>query len=615
MEDGKIGIWNWDAVPNDNDPTRDFIISEYNQDACFIEVINFAECSSLSDIVWHLKNGIDENITGRKVLFTYGDKDERDGLLCSAINLKHDGNKIELSDEVFILPEYKINVSKIISLAGINIFYSMKMGIPKSLYRVQSPYKILKNIILHRASNTALREQGWSNKEAQKYREYLRSIPYDSIEKELQDKYRCSDEDAKVYIEQFRRNINDYLTSTDIGIKILSIALENNPALVERCKKELSQKWEEENSEKITLANNNLETIEKTVSEKENEINKILKYKYELTNKIKNIQDEIDRKEELAKDVEVNIASRIEEAKNNAADFISKMAFIFPASRNITSLPKKRNTISIYESAIEMEAGGDIDDIDEFIDDLVENFMVIGYDGNSSTEMSRIITFSICHSIPVILGSNSSIIGQCLAATINGGNLSELFISNQGIDIDDLINTIEDILSDESKKVILIHGIFDGYSSNIYNALSARLISKKYNCIFLFSSIGIPVNMLPTSIWENSFYLDGDKGLKNIITDKVNSFDINILFTQNADNDSFIRKRKKLVDFELVMSNTQLKLYALYLSNYKLDLNDSHEIIEQMIIMAKVFHKEKLLQSAFNDNGISYGIELLEKSF
>ena len=57
--DGACGIWSWSAIPNDKDPSKDYILSKYNMDIDAIEIVTISEASSLDDLTNLLKKGID----------------------------------------------------------------------------------------------------------------------------------------------------------------------------------------------------------------------------------------------------------------------------------------------------------------------------------------------------------------------------------------------------------------------------------------------------------------------------------------------------------------------------------------------------------------------------
>ena len=57
-----VGVWNWRTIPNINDPSRDYIESEYNAFYQPTQVIILKECTSIEQIVKKLVMGISEKM-------------------------------------------------------------------------------------------------------------------------------------------------------------------------------------------------------------------------------------------------------------------------------------------------------------------------------------------------------------------------------------------------------------------------------------------------------------------------------------------------------------------------------------------------------------------------
>ena len=614
QEDGRIGIWSWRADPRDGDPDKDHIKSEYNRNTKFTEVVEFPQCKDLDDIVKYITQWFEKTFVSDKVLFVCTTSSGvNEGLLCSPGDLEHSGTRVRLDKSVFMLPHYTIKYTDTIKLAGIRVFRKMNLGMPKSVYRVRTPFDAIKEIILSRASITALRENGWSKKEAQRCRNYLENIPKQTIMQELADTFACKEDEAKGYVDSFFSNVDSYLTSSDFDTQVLAVALERNTDLVRRCKEQLTDAWKNENSAMFESAQKELQEAEKATDKERKDAELLMKRKVELTEEINGINDRIEERKKLASEVESKISMRIEEAKNNAAEFISQMAFISAIPAQSSSEKSDAKHINIFKSTISCVSGGDIDDIDTFEEELIDNFKIIGYRDDVSMEMAQTISFGFCNHIPIVVSENSTSIGQCVAATIQGGELSEIFITNPEIDVDCLTKAIRKEIQEYEKQVILIHGVFDSYSIGIYNVLVNRLKCLEGEFVVFLSSEGISLNTIPPNVWATSFYINGDEGLDNIAFEPVNSFDINMEFKRPSDNKEFKKKKKGLTPFIPLVGNRQTNLYALYLSNYNLDLNESYTVLNQMIAVALSLGKEEMLNSIFVENGISYGEKLIEK--
>ena len=56
-ESGTIGVWKWRAKPNNSDPSKDFIESEFIPDVNPIEIVSIPDCKTEDDLLEKIKNG------------------------------------------------------------------------------------------------------------------------------------------------------------------------------------------------------------------------------------------------------------------------------------------------------------------------------------------------------------------------------------------------------------------------------------------------------------------------------------------------------------------------------------------------------------------------------
>jgi len=612
-EDGDIAIWSWRADQRDTDHTRDYITSEYNRNARVTEVVELPQCKTLTDIAKYITDWFERQFKSEKVLFVCTTVNGiKEGLLCSPGNLEFSGSRARLAKSVFMLPHYTVKATDTIAIAGIRVFRKMNLGIPQSVYRVRTPSDVIKEMLLTRASITSLRENGWSKRDAQRCRGYIEKIPTQTLVQELSDAYACTETEAQEYIDSFISNVNAYLTASDFDMQIFSIALERNQALVERCKEQLSDEWRTESTALFEAAQDKLRAAEEAKEREIGEVELLIRQKEELSDAVNKIQRDISSKEQLAKDVEDRITKRIEEAKQNVAEFISQMAFVSGGSSTVlppANLPMNR--IYTYSNRINTVASGEVDDLDTFEEELTDNFETMGYDQRIAIEMAQAVTFCICNRIPIVVGANASPIGQCIAATIHGGSLAEIIIPNQDIGPEELLETIKTVEESYQSNTMLIHGVFDGYGISTFNVLISLLRMDAQNRIIILSTEGIPVNMIPASVWGHAFYIDGDEGLQSLPGDTVRSFDISFDFKREHDREEFMERRKELLPFSTLLSNSQRNQYAMYLSEYNVKLCDSWTVLNQMVAVARSSGKEELLSEVFHENAIATGEKII----
>lgn len=612
-----IGVWNWNVSPRDTDPDKDYVETDFCNSIQLTQIVHLPNCESLVDIVSLLKKGVSMQSACSKLLFVYEEDSILNGLLCTSADFERINDKITLKSTVYTLPQYCIKLSDTIELAGIKIYKYLSFGIPQSIFQVRDPYEAVKSLIISRITNAALREYELSKKEVQRCRSFLKAIPIQTIIQELTLAYNCSKETAQEYIDGFISLADTYLSSADLDTTIISRAIQANVELLDLCKQQLTDEWKVENAKQLAEAESKLNDVLSSVESKQNEINQLAVDKEKLSAEMEQLQSTLGQREQLASDVETKISMQIEKAKQNVADFISNMAFVSPISSAGASNGKLlSNQLSVFNSHIDCVEDGEIDDIDTFEDELSENLIRIGYDNAQSIEISQAISFGIFEKVPLVVSENAKLIAQCLAAVLNGGTVSEVFISLQGTSIEEVSAVINDNMSKASPMVCLVHGVFDGYSINLFNALS-NIMQNWGNTVMLLSIEGTPSKMIMPGVWNHAIFIDGDRGFEKKAVDSLHTFtvlDSLDLHDRTIDMKSkeYKNAKKTIKLFTEILSNTQIAMYSRYLSIYNISLNDSDLMLTQLIATARSTGNPDRLKELFHENGIGSGEELFD---
>ena len=610
-----MGIWSWKADPRDTDPFKDFITCEFNSNARVTEVVELPECKTLAEIAAVISEGIEYRFISEKVLFccttTNGAKE---GLLCYPGDIEYSGGVAKLTPSVFLLSHYSIRQSDTMKIAGVHIYRKMNLGMPQSVFRVRAPYDAVKGMLLSKVTIPALREQELTKKEAQKCKRFLEAIPTQTIIQELMDAYECSEEEAEEYVTGFIEHANTYLSKTDIDMSIVSAAIERNPNLVQLCKELLTGEWEAENAEMIDEAKNRLEEIKAETDKKTAETQELIRQNDSLVQALEEIGQEIERKEQLAENVEKKITERIEAARRDAADFISEMAFVSPVSvnRSISDSGQFVKELPVLHSRMTNVVNSSIEDIDTFEEEFTENLMLTGYEEETAIEMTSAISYGICNRVPVVINENATAIGECLAATMGGKELTQIFFSDRDTDVGSIFSMFKDV-DDINPTVLLLHGVLDSYNVSIFNALTNFLQAEDRDIAVLLSLEGITANMISPSVWNRAVFVDGDEGMTGVLKQPVHGFIMNMRFKRTVDSEEYRTKKKEMNSFSSLFSNLQMNMYAKLLSTYGISLNESRTVLHQMITASRSAGTEEKLQLLFHERGISNGEKIIAK--
>ena len=142
----------------------------------------------------------------------------------------------------------------------------------------------------------------------------------------------CSLEEAKNYINEFIQHAEEYLQGTDVESTTLCTALECSSALTEKCQALNEEKWRREHAERLKQAQEELAKVTDETQRQREQRDRLVMEQQRLEERQKTLTAEITQQEQLAADVEDQVAARITMAREKVADFICEMAFHGPAA-------------------------------------------------------------------------------------------------------------------------------------------------------------------------------------------------------------------------------------------------------------------------------------------
>lgn len=327
---GFYGIWTWSAVPNKNDPTRDYIQSQYNTKIDAIEVV-VTQATNIDDLANLLKNGVEYKKRSGRVMFSlYASKGQYIGILCNTEDLKFVNEKAIISENCIIVPVYEFSGDNIMRLdRGLSFYRNAFAGIPSELYYLKTPLDIVKDSVLSSISWSAYKTRRIiTNAEYNTFKDFIRAIPVDDITSKIAAKCRCSMPAAKKLLDEFLRIVWKYINGDSLDDEIVRSAILASDALQQKAKDLIRADWETENKSLIAEAKKEIDSLNAKLDSAVDSLTEA----QEVFNKTK-AEDErlsgiIVEKEKLAEDVEKAVAERIQKARENVADFIANMAFV-----------------------------------------------------------------------------------------------------------------------------------------------------------------------------------------------------------------------------------------------------------------------------------------------
>ena len=460
--DGFYGIWTWSAVPNENNPSKDYIISRYSTKLDAIEVVIVTEASSLDELINQLKDGIDCQLHSRRVMFSiYVSKGRYTGILCNVKELIIANGKVDFTEDCNVVPVYEFADDDILRLNnGLSFYRNAFAGLPGSLYHLKSALDIVKNAVLSSVSWAACKTRGIVRTEYKTFKDFLSAIPVDDITCKIGAACHCSVPAAKELLDEFLNTVLKYVDGDSLEDKIILSAISANTELQERTKALIRADWEAEHKNLLAETQRKLNTLEaETISTTES-----LTEAQEVLNKTK-LEEErlasvITEKEKLAEDVEVAVAERIQKARENVADFIANMAFVSgqpipiaaaetPTAVEVSSKPvisSLYHTCSEYENLSDLEAHHSWTDV---INTASFELGEAGVADKYSSGLSAFLCAAYIEKQPILLiGPNAIDITQAFCAAVTGykhgvlcceGGYSSQAITEIGADDEDIV--------------------------------------------------------------------------------------------------------------------------------------------------------------------------------
>lgn len=337
--EGFVGIWDWKVTPNLNDPTKDYIQSVYKDNYVPVEIVIVQDCMSINDLLEKLKYGVADTDISHKTLFAYRNEGGvYEGVYCTSKDLDITENKIRLKPNVFSLRFFLLTGEDIFSTDNRCFHRRINIGRPNKIVRVKNVLEIVKDILVHRTTWTAMKQKGFVKSEYQNFKSFLRELPTDELYEEIEAACECSMTEAKGFVEHFIESANKYLSSSDFEGEVLSRCIINHPALLEVCESLVADSWKEKHALQMAEANEAFELTQRKTDHQSKLLEQLTIEYAETKEKLADVRKEIEKQKQLAFDVEKEVFDRIERARSHAAEFVADMAFQFSISEGMSTM-------------------------------------------------------------------------------------------------------------------------------------------------------------------------------------------------------------------------------------------------------------------------------------
>ena len=426
-DDGVIGVWDWRVVPNRSDPTRDFIESSYNGNILPVEVVTLKECNSVDDILKVLREGFSVELHTERILFSVLDGGKYEGVYCDSKVLDNKSGIAILKEDVLKLPVYTFYRIDTLLLDEATVLVRTNLGLPQRLVRVKEPMNIVRKCIISKVTWAVSQQKGFVRSEYQQVRAFLRELQTSDLYEEISKKCDCTLDEAIEYVTTFMNRADKIVVGNTVENEVMVQIIKNDPEIYDRCMSALKKIWEQENTSIIAEAQTSIEEIKKEevdfrkhIETKEQELS-------EIQTKISDGNQELERQKDLAEEVNRLVLQKIENAKNNAAEFIANSAFV-----HATSMASVVKTVSQNDGSdacrtlftAHEEINGEEPDVNDTYDQLLQTIQCelceAGVADEYTVSLAALLYGAYVRHIPILLaGPNGHEIADAFTAAID----------------------------------------------------------------------------------------------------------------------------------------------------------------------------------------------------
>ena len=333
---GTVGIWEWTAIPNRDNPTIDYVQSHYVKDYSPVRVVVLM-AKSLDEVVEQLQNG-----TARTqayfcdTLFCYEPKwGQFAGVLCRANEFNISDRCAKLSETVYSLPSYTISSGDIYNWDDRNLRFlkTLQAGEPSGYVSIGNTNEVIRTLILERTTWPLFKECIGATKAEWKHcKLLLEKICGESLYDAIVQKLNCTLDQAKQAVDDFVNRADVLIKVGDIDVNVLAEIAKNHDELRELCEKAVSVEWHNSHAAEIAKAEAEVSEMEETISIAKKQHSKILAEIATKQGELDQLLAEIAQYESIGKETLVAVRQKIADAQKDMAGFIADISVFLPQS-------------------------------------------------------------------------------------------------------------------------------------------------------------------------------------------------------------------------------------------------------------------------------------------
>lgn len=478
---GSVGVWDWTAIPNRDNPAIDYVQSYYVKDYSPIRVVVLT-AKSLDDTVEQLKNG-----TARTqpyfcdTFFCYEPKSgQLTGVLCCADEFKISDRFAKLSETVYSLPIHTISLNDVFNWDDRNLRFlkELQMGTPSGHISIGNTDEIIRTLILERTTWPLFKECiGATKAEWRNSKILLERICGESLYEAVVSKLKCTPDQAKQAVDDFVKRAGILIEAGDIDADILTQIAMHHDGLRNLCEETISLRWEKIHATEIAAAKAEvaevkskaeleikaakqlLSDIEQATSTAEVKRSELLGEIATAQSKLDQLLAEIDQYEALGKGTLEAVRQKIADAQKDMAGFIADLSVFLPQT-NAASAVGSRIPLWKYACATEgLYSDDDIELAKNWDDEINAISQNLAHSLSVPTDFCAMLTAFLysahINNVPILIaGPGGHDIAEVLSVSMYAAGAGQLTLGNE-CDYD-----IADGISGCNEQIVSIQNMF-----------------------------------------------------------------------------------------------------------------------------------------------------------
>lgn len=480
---GSVGVWDWTAIPNRNNPDIDYVQSYYVQNEYPVRVV-VAKADSLEDLVEQLKQGaIYSQHYICDTLFCYQPQwGKLMGFLCKADEFRIVNKYVKINEDICTLPYYGIHTNEIFNWDDKHLRFlkDLDIGEPTGYFSIGDTSALVRSIILDRITWPFFKECiGAPKAEWRNCKTLLERISGESLYDAVAEKLKCSPDEAKKAVDEFINQASTMIDAGDIDADVLArIAMHHN-GLRDMCEETVSRKWKESHADDLAQAEAEIATkkanaerevaaIKQRLSNISQELASAQASRDKLAVEIKDAQSrldhilaEIDQYETLGNETIAAVRQKISDAQKDMAGFIADLSIFLPQAQHQAPVePPKRVSLWQYECAsngvytddeIELSETWN-DELDALIQNLVQSQAIHSdYVGM----LSAFLYATHVNKIPLLIaGPAGRDFAEIMAVSLYASGAGHLWLGNEPA------NNIAEAVADYDECIVSVQNMF-----------------------------------------------------------------------------------------------------------------------------------------------------------